>query len=83
MSTDYMRNSYVISYHRDAVPLCDVADINALKCCCQKSVFHFYVPSTTFGCLLEILLVVITRVTLGLGGTVFQALCSLYHMTIL
>ena len=36
MSTDYMRNSYVISYHRDAVPLCDVADIHALKCCCQK-----------------------------------------------
>ena len=33
MSTDYMRNSYVISYHRDAVPLCDVADIHALKCC--------------------------------------------------
>jgi len=28
---------------------------------------HFYVISTTFGCLSAILFVVITRVTLGLG----------------
>ena len=63
MSADYMHNSYVISCHsRDAST--SVADVHALKCClhcCQKSV--------TFGCLSAILLAVITRVTLGLGGT--------------